>query len=519
MPFDFSRLLQSIAQRARWLHGLSVASIVLAAASIAALAAMIVVRALHIPVPFWTPITLVFLPALLGFAAYLFGRSAQPRLPDLLLLVDDRLGLKARFSSLYELRQRGGTSIFYCRIEDDVRNAVDWQRALPLGRRTILGGSTSACCIAAALSLALLPLPVRIATPSDPIGYASATAPEREFDTARSLEPSAREAAGLPAAQPTIELDRSAGTQIPGTPNTDHSLEDVMRDLSGMPTDESVIAPLSRDEIERLAAKQREARRALGELLDSIQDRLSGAPPGQQPYLTDHEREALQRELDREGLAPEMQQGINELLNPPQSRTVEEIVEQLVDQLADGEESEGSDADGEGPAAPQTTAVAPSTQDIEELLEALGQSSSEEDGTDTIELPAGAGEPGDASQSPDSELSQMDRPGLAGPGEEENSDQTGGTDGVGGMPGLEEQQDPGFIREQEQANVATHGHFVDEFITEGVPIESTSADDSDRLSLQVSYDRMLSILRERGLPDGAIDIVRDYFNAITEGGT
>jgi len=43
--------------------------------------------------------------------------------------------------------------------------------------------------------------------------------------------------------------------------------------------------------------------------------------------------------------------------------------------------------------------------------------------------------------------------------------------------------------------------------------------DGDEASFRVNYARIDSILRERGVPEGAIEIVRDYFNAITEGGS
>ena len=59
---------------------------------------------------------------------------------------------------------------------------------------------------------------------------------------------------------------------------------------------------------------------------------------------------------------------------------------------------------------------------------------------------------------------------------------------------------------------------MSEFITEGVPIEWMPGALDEEPSFQVSYERIVSVLRERGVPEGAIEIVRDYFNAITEGG-
>ena len=147
MPFDYSRFLHALESRARKLRGLSVASHAMAIMSLAALGVMIAIRLLRIPFPYWSLAAFVVPPLAVGAVGYAFGRSSRPRIPHLLLRIDDALGLNARLSSLYELRQRGGSSIFRQRIEAEVRDAAtEWRTALPLGRRTILGGSAGACC-------------------------------------------------------------------------------------------------------------------------------------------------------------------------------------------------------------------------------------------------------------------------------------------------------------------------------------------------------------------------------------
>jgi len=188
MPFDYSRLLHIIESRARKLHGLSVASRAMAGMSLAALAVMIAVRLLRIPLPYWSLPAFVLPSLAAGVVGYAFGRSGRPRIPHLLLRIDDTLGLNARFSSLYELRQRGGSSIFRQRIEAEVRDAAsEWRTALPVGRRTILGGSAGACCIALAVGLAFVPLPSITRSPLDMVAESSAFSQDPLPEDAGSL--------------------------------------------------------------------------------------------------------------------------------------------------------------------------------------------------------------------------------------------------------------------------------------------------------------------------------------------
>ena len=520
MPFDYSRFLCVIESRARKLRGLSLASHAMAGMSLAALGAMVAVRLLRIPFPYWTLAAFVLPPLAAGAVGYAFGHSSQPRIPYLLLRIDDALGLNARLSSLYELRQRGGSSIFRQRIEAEVRDAAtEWRTALPVGRRTVLGSSAGACCIALAVGLAFVPLPSVTGSPLDILEETSTLAQDplsKDADSPTSPM--------MPATAPlTLKADSEAGQEsgMPtlDTPAHDQTLEDVMRDIFGMSPDEAVLVPISPDDIEALARLQSEAISTITRLLEQIRDRLENSPPSDPPELTEEELEALQRELDRGGLPPEVQEGLDELMNPPQPRSVEEIVEQLIEQFGNEEESAGeSSQDGE-PNLPRSTAVAPNQQDIEDLLDELGQASTDEEQSSAAGSPAGPDGSGGPSQDSDAdgEPSSADRSGPAGESGIEDPDQVGGSEGPGGSSNSEERE-AGFIREEERAKIGSEGHFVSEFVTEGVPIELMPGSNADEPAFQVSYEQIVSILRERGVPEGAIEIVRDYFNAISEGG-
>lgn len=515
MPFDYSRFLHIIESRARKLRGLSVASRAMAGMSLATLAVMIAVRLLRIPLPYWSLAAFVLPSLAAAVVGYAFGRSGRPRIPHLLLRIDDTLGLNARFSSLYELRQRGGSSIFRQRIEAEVRDAAsEWRTALPVGRRTILGGSAGACCIALAVGLAFVPLPEVTGSPLDMLAQSTALSQDPLPEAAGSLATPMTQATAPLTLKSDAETGRESGVPTLDRPDRDQTLEDVMRDLSGMSPDEAVLVPISPDDIEELARLQREAMRAITQLLGDIRDRLENSSPSDPPELTEEELQALQRELDRGGLPPEVQDGLNELMNRPQPRSVEEIVEQLIEQFGDEEGSEGESSEDGQSGLPQSTTVAPNPQDIEDLLDELGQASSDE------EQPFEAGVPGGPSQDSDAggDSTSGDEPDRAGKEGEEEPDQSGGTDGPGGSSNEDDEREPSFIREEERAKIGSEGEFVSEFVTEGVPIELMPGSDGGEPSFRVSYEQIVSILRERGVPEGAIEIVRDYFNAITEGG-
>jgi len=387
-------------------------------------------------------------------------------------------------------------------------------------RRTILGGSAGACCIALAVGLAFVPLPSITGSPLDMLEQTSTLPQDPLSENAGSLATPMTQTTAPLTLETDAEAGQEAGVPTLDRPDRDQTLEDVMRDLSGMSPDEAILVPISPSEIEELARLQREAMRAIIQLLDDIRDRLESSPPSDPPELTEEELEALQRELDRGGLPPEVQEGLNELMNRPQPRSVEEIVEKLIEQFGDEQESEGKSSDDGEAGLPQSTAVAPNLQDIEDLLDELGQASSNEEQGSEAGGPAGPDEDGGPSQNSDADGVPFagDRPNTDGEDGIEDPDQVGGSDGPGGSSDDEERK-PGFIREEERAKIGSEGEFVSEFVTEGVPIELMPGSDGDEASFRVNYARIDSILRERGVPEGAIEIVRDYFNAITEGGS
>jgi len=519
MPFDFSRFLHSVESRARTVHGLDVAARALILSSVGTIGAMVCIRLLRLPLPLWALPLFALPPLAAALSGYFVGRARHPRMPYVLLRIDDWLGLAARLSALYELRHRTTTSVFRARLESEVRDAIGgWREALPLGRRTVVGGSAGLCCVALSVGLAFVPLPEPQQTPFERLDAATIAEENERSTVADDALPASAGEVLAPATLVTApDAPEGAGPGAVGTPERDQTLEDVFRDLSGFTPDEAVIVPLSPEDIEDLARVQGEAMRAVAQLLERIQDRLQDAGPSQEPpELTEEELADLQRELERGGIPPDLQEGLEELLEPPPSRTVEEIVEQLMQRFGDEEGSENESQQEGG--APQTTAVPSDQPGIEDAIDELSRPP---DGSDSGAPGTGSGDTGQGPNGTGEDATESiggpaDAPGKRGI---EDPDQVGGSEGGYSPPGERLEREPGFIREEETGKIGSEGEFVSEFVTEGVPIEVMPDPDGGPTTFRVRYDRIDAVLRERGLPEGAIDIVRDYFNAITEGET
>ena len=519
MLFDFSRFLRSVDSRARTVRGLSVGSAAFAALSLTSLAGMLAVRLLRVPFSYWALAAFVVPPLAAAAFGYAVGRSRELRIPHLLLRIDDALGLNARLSSLYELRQRGGHSVFRQRIESEVRDATEgWHAALPVARRTLIGGSAGAFFVALAVGLAFVPLPSVPGSPHDMLEQTSTLSESPHVDASDSQAAPLTEAVAPSTLRTGEEPGQEAGVPSLDAPDRDQTLEDVMRDLAGTSPDEAVLVPISPDEIEQLARQQSEALRAISQLLEAIRDRIENSPEEDASELTEEEIEALQRELERSGLPPEVQEGLNELMNRSQSRSVEEIVEDLIDQLGGDEDSEGGASQEEDTGPPESTAVAPNPQGIEDFLDELERASPDEPGPEGG-LPAGPDDASDRGSEGEGTPSSGERSPMIGADGVENPDQLGGSEGAPGLSDEGEERESGFIREEERVKIGTEGSFINEYATEGVPIEWVPGSNGEEPTPRVSYERIASILRERGVPEGAMEIVRDYFNAITEGGS
>ena len=76
---------------------------------------------------------------------------------------------------------------------------------------------------------------------------------------------------------------------------------------------------------------------------------------------------------------------------------------------------------------------------------------------------------------------------------------------------------PQFTRREIIGSIGDSGDFQD-FVTKGVPVEKQPSTNGGSPILSVNYDRLRALLTGRMLPPGAEDVVRTYFDDITQGG-
>jgi len=160
--------------------------------------------------------------------------------------------------------------------------------------------------------------------------------------------------------------------------------------------------------------------------------------------------------------------------------------------------------------AEQQEKIRPTPEDVRQSETALDWTPpgvpEEETTADGAQTPRGA-----TGEDRDDGASEQGQPGRG----EEDIDSRGGTSGVSGETVPSEQQ-PGFVPTDLAARVGSTGEF-DEFLTKGVPLEPDVAQGEEGLYF-VNYETLRAILEGRLIPPETRDVVKRYFNAITQGG-
>ncbi|UCF09980.1 MAG: hypothetical protein JSW65_07945, partial [Candidatus Bipolaricaulota bacterium] len=96
---------------------------------------------------------------------------------------------------------------------------------------------------------------------------------------------------------------------------------------------------------------------------------------------------------------------------------------------------------------------------------------------------------------------------------------------LGGTEGLEEEADlyletgePAFYETEVHGEIGLEGEF-EEFVTRGVPLEPAGTGSSGDGLYIVNYDDLRAILDRRGIDPADRELIRRYFEAVTQGGT
>lgn len=489
--FDLSCLLRAIERRVRRLRGLRRAGIVFSVIGVVPLGIAVGYRLNLLSVSWPVLGGVLALPFLAALLAYFLVRRPKAPLPRLLLRIDQAIGTSERLSSLYELRQRDGGGVFRRRIEEHLRGRpLPWKKGLPVGLTCLVPFATGALILVGAyLAIALAPsFSVDLA---ESLHVEPPVAAERRtaaFSPEQSV-PATPEEAGPPSKSPPQE----AGTSPPG------KFEDVLSEIWDTPATGGALVE-GREDLSGLIEEQHARAQALEELLSRLQERL-----GQQELgLTEAERRALS-ELLSGVTSPQLRQALESLLEETDPGALRDQVEQALGLIRMSARSNGDQS------AEQQERIRPTPEDVKESESAFGWTPTEvpEEGT-----PADGGEKPRRSATDDTSeaSSDQDRPS----GREQDLDPYGGTKGAEGQ-GTSQEEQAGFIPTDLAATIGSTGEF-EEFLTKGVPMEPGASQAGDKDHYAINYETLRAILEGRSIPPEAREVVRQYFETITQGG-
>jgi hypothetical protein len=489
--FNLSRLLRAVERRDRRLHGLHLAGLVLAVAGAMALAVVAACRVGLLSLSWPALGGVVALPLACALFAFLGVRRPKVSLPRLLLRIDQTLGTSERLSSLLELRQRGGRDVFRRRIEQHFQDGpLLWKKGLPVGFSHVGPLAVGILLVVGSLLLVVF-------APFPPAGIAE------------PLPTEARTAGGDRAATVALEPTGPAfpqEAQISSTTNLEHAdtpaperFEDVLSDIWGAPaTGGSVLT--DGGALGELIEEQQQRAQALEEILSRIEEQLR---QGQQAGLTEDERRALSQMLPSV-TDPQLRQTLENLVEETDPEALQEQVEQALGLTRAIARSQTDQS------AQQQEKIRPTPEDLKESESAFDwtppEAPEEETSAEGAQTARSA-----TGEDRDDGASEQGQPGHG----EEDIDSRGGTSGAPGEM-LPSEQRPSFVPTDLAARVGSTGGF-DEFLTKGVPLELDVAQGEEDL-YSVNYETLRAILEGRLILPEARDVVKRYFDTITQGG-
>lgn len=427
------------------------------------------------------------IPFLVLLVAWIIGRSLPVNVPRALLRIDLSLAIGERFSSLYEIYRQAKAGPYRDLIERKLLELnPDWKRGMPF-QRSILLVPLAVCVLFAGVGLIL-------ASPSDQAihvdSVASAVSSESETHRISASD-------DKPVAIGTDAEPSSPAAVTPGAPQ--HDLEDVLSDLWNSSSSPGVLSGDQQD-LDQLVSSQRAAAQALEELISEIERRLSEEGKS---GLTPEERQALSELAERMGDTPVGQA----LRGLAQTETPDDLADQLeaMRQLARSLD----EPSGNAPEETANSGLPPPEQDEQGQGVTWSPPSSspgEETDGDTKQHERETAQPSEG-DSPSSERAAA----------QADDDSYGGNQGTGDGSAGSTSALPQFVRQELAGIIGQSGDFKD-FATKGVPLEQLPGQAGDEPVPAVDYAALRALLDGRTLPPGAADVVRTYFDSITQGG-
>jgi len=400
---------------------------------------------------------LLVLPFAAAAVGYVLGHRPRPRLPQLLLAVDQRLGLEARVSSLLELSRRPAHAAFAARITRDLEGlAPRWSQGLPLGRRAWVFTLVGTAVLVAGFAFT-------------PFGVSSPVAVPSGAPVPLSAAPESRGEEGPAAPEPPSEgslvSDPSAASSLARPlPARSGALRDILAELrpsSGAAPASSAIAPKSE-------GTQRDLRAALEQLSDRLDSDPGPLDPTEERTLRDYVSAA----------SPDRKGDVEDAVAASDLDALRQMIHQLLDDPALEESAE--DGSTVSRLAPDLSPLSP-TPSAEPAPGA----------------PAGPG------------------PDRTGPGTLGDDSTLEPPSADSEAPPVFERPEVGVVPVSPPSVLGERGEYT-EFLTRGVPVEAPPSGEATRGEPSFSFDQIDSVLSGRSLPDGAIDTIRTYFERITE---
>jgi hypothetical protein len=461
---SFREVVSLLERRDRRLRGVLGAAWAALAASLVAFVLLSASSLLALDLPTWLVAPLLALGVAGTAAAYVLAARAERPRSQLLFEVDVRLGLDARLSSLLAMEERGSPGVFADRVLRDVlRLAPDWRRGVPVPRNVLLLAGVIAAILAFSLAVALL----SPQTPGSESAIPAQGSPATNLSSQQDQGGPSETRTGEEPSAPPSAGDGTATPQQHAAAKGQRTLSEILSDLRPALASTSVAAGTASEDAALLESEPSQAE--LRSELARLQERLEagGSPPSE---------DEIQTLRNAAAASPDLVKAIDDAAATSDLDALRQTITQLLSSPA-------------SQAAPTT----PSTRS--ELRSA-------DDDSAATAPPAAPPSRSPASGAPS---------GAPGAGDEAH-----------GSPEIAQNEDPIFASGIGDVAPVTAPLVVGasggtaSYITSGVPVEETSTATDPTPAWALSPTQVQSVLSARELPAGAAEIIRDYFQRITE---
>ena len=433
-------------------------------------------------------LALSVLPIAAFLASFLISWGMRMDRRRVLLGVDITPRTQERLSSLYEMYESNRSGPYRERLETLLQDRkLSWKRALPLGHTALLVPAGVALLVALLVTASLLPITQNRYAPTSR-QVASSTENSRRPIKATGQSGKSAMQGQIPTSPPG-----TGATSESGQPQ--HSLQDVLDKLWSSPSSPGIISS-DQQGLDQLILEQRKAAQRLERLISQIQKRLVDGGGS----LTPEEKNALSSLAEQIG-SDSLSRGLRELADEKNPGEIGKLLQQM-QELAKSLQGESRE--------PPAQAMANKGSGSQEIANSndLAYSVPTQGSQDESGKHDSTGE-GATSANNAAPGSQGDR--LQGEDEPFGGDQGSGA----GTPLTS--APPQFIRREISGSIGESGDFKD-FATKGVPVEEAPSDEGNTSVLSVNYDQLRALLSGRVLSPDTKNVVRKYFDEITQGG-